>query len=327
MDEPLIRVLQGRASRKEELEVQQWRLADPINEAKYARLEAIWGLSGTNQEIDRDGPIPSAADLLKESSDISAGSRSTPDGLRRGTRGSWQAGWAAAAILIIALGTGYSFFFGGPSGPEPVTFHALADESTTARLADGSVVQLAPGSRLRYSASPDSRMVELEGSAYFSVTSDPERPFVASTGSHSARVLGTRFVIEDDEGGLRLSVVEGNVRFGSMDGPIDVGLGERVVAIPGQTPRLEPMANPYGDFPWLDGFMAFEATPLTKAGEEIEVRLGIAVEFADEELRGREVTAWFVDEAPRDILDVICLIANAQCTYDETGVTMSLRRD
>ena len=325
MDEPLIRVLQGRASRKEELEVQQWRLADPSNEAKYVKLEAIWGLSGTHQEIDRDGPIPSAADLLKESSDISEEPRSTPDRLRRGRRGSRQMGWAAAAILIIALGTGYSFFFGAPSSPEPVTFHALADESTTARLADGSVVQLAPGSRLRYSESRDSRTAELEGLAYFSVTSDPERPFVAHAGSHSARVLGTRFVVEDDDGGLRLSVVEGNVRFGSMDGSIDVGSGERVVAIPGQTPRLEPMANPYGDFPWLDGFMAFESTPLAKAAEEMEVRLGIAIEVVDEELRGREVTAWFVDEAPRDILGVICLIANAQCSFDETGVTMSLR--
>jgi ferric-dicitrate binding protein FerR (iron transport regulator) len=66
-------------------------------------------------------------------------------------------------------------------------------EMATARLDDGSVVRLAPRSRLRVSHAAHVRESWLDGEAYFAVAHDKARPFRVRTRAGTVEVLGTRF--------------------------------------------------------------------------------------------------------------------------------------
>ena len=85
-------------------------------------------------------------------------------------------------------------------------------------LEDGTKVHLNAGSSLRYpeSFSDSSRLVYLEGEAYFEVTEDTNRPFVVKTGIVQTTVLGTSFNVRayPDESRVEVAVAEGKVKVG-----------------------------------------------------------------------------------------------------------------
>ena len=86
-------------------------------------------------------------------------------------------------------------------------------------LEDGTKVHLNAGSSLRYpeSFSDSSRLVYLEGEAYFEVTEDTNRPFVVKTGIVQTTVLGTSFNVRayPDENRIEVAVAEGKVTVGN----------------------------------------------------------------------------------------------------------------
>ena len=69
------------------------------------------------------------------------------------------------------------------------------DRAVQIALADGSSVVLTPRSAVRYPArfATDHRDVYLTGSAFFSVSKDPQRPFRVVTDRVVTQVLGTSF--------------------------------------------------------------------------------------------------------------------------------------
>ena len=117
----------------------------------------------------------------------------------RGIRYGFRPVAAAAAILLICAGL---FFFRSDVWNAINPVHQLQSFSAQAQrkqleLSDGTKVWLSPNSTLKY---PDkfvgnSRMVGLEGEAFFEVAHDANHPFIIQSGQVSTRVLGTSFNI------------------------------------------------------------------------------------------------------------------------------------
>ena len=86
-------------------------------------------------------------------------------------------------------------------------------ERATLTFADGSIIYLHSGSKLKYPKyfDKDQRVVELEGEAYFSIGKDPTRPFLVKTGNTITEVLGTEFNIKDRNENIELVVLKGIV--------------------------------------------------------------------------------------------------------------------
>ncbi len=99
----------------------------------------------------------------------------------------------AAAVLVIALGLGYSLFslFRTPMSETSTE----ANVQSELKLPDGSHVWVHSSSRLRYPSAfaADQREVFLEGEAYFEITKDPARPFIVHTHETTTKVVGTSF--------------------------------------------------------------------------------------------------------------------------------------
>ena len=117
------------------------------------------------------------------------------------------AGLAAAAAILAVV-----------AGPE-LALHLRADHTTataetrTLRLADDSVVTIAPDSAIAVSYSDGARQVRLlSGEVYVEVTPDAARPFLVSTDSVQVTVLGTAFNVSQSDDGAEVGVAHGVVR-------------------------------------------------------------------------------------------------------------------
>ncbi len=126
-------------------------------------------------------------------------------------------------------------------------------------LPDGTKVWLNASSSLKFPVAftGDSRVVELEGEAYFEVAtiyrkSDSQRqPFIVKTSSQQIEVLGTHFNVNayPNEDVARTTLVEGKVKVSS------VATGEAKTLNPGQQTQITKT----GDIRVFDGIDAEEA--------------------------------------------------------------------
>jgi len=85
------------------------------------------------------------------------------------------------------------------------------------KLSDGTMVWLNAGSKLRFPQkfidSDKSRIVYLEGEAFFEVTKNKDKPFVVNTNEVNVEVLGTKFNISsyETDSFIATTLVEGSV--------------------------------------------------------------------------------------------------------------------
>ncbi|MEM7098401.1 MAG: FecR domain-containing protein [Pseudomonadota bacterium] len=123
--------------------------------------------------------------------------------------GAALSGTAVAAIVIV--------MFLPSTTPEPgatiVSQHASGlGETTSVKLSDGTTMDLGARTAVTVHMQPNKREVQLDsGAAMFNVRSDPDRPFLVTTGDVVVKVVGTTFDVRMNGGVARVSVAEGNV--------------------------------------------------------------------------------------------------------------------
>jgi transmembrane sensor len=158
-----------------------------------------------------------------------------------------RARWVAPAGLVAVAAAALLAFVALSRDEVPAwsgTTLVAGGTSAAVALEDGSEIVAAPGARLeRTSTSSDEVRVALrDGSATFEVARNPARTFVVEADDVEVRVVGTRFVVRRELGG----VVEVRVERGAVD--VVVG-GEVVRLRAGQSRRVEPVVEARVDEP------------------------------------------------------------------------------
>ena len=222
----------------------------------------------------------------------------------------WAIAAAAAIVAAVSLRSRASSdeVIPGWGATEVVTG---ATELATVQLGEGSVVRLAPSSRLRVLAGRE-RAVSLEGRAFFAVQRMPNHPLRVHTAAGDARVLGTRFELATNAEGLHLRVVEGRVALSTARDRIEVGAGEESGVRNGTVSRPTP-AQPVAVAAWVGTFLAFQATPLREVAREIERVYRMPVTIADSALGAETITATFTDRPVEEVVNVVCSVLIATC--------------
>ncbi|NDU96292.1 FecR family protein [Spirosoma terrae] len=148
----------------------------------------------------------------------------------------WQAwrpfSWAAAAVVVLALGMGWWTMQKGVSPAELANRSDITtmddalpndwanqvngtSQPIRITLPDGSQMTLMANSEASYphSFDTDKREVHLKGDALFSVVHEGKRPFLVYSGTLVTRVLGTRFRVQARSGAkqMKVSVISGKV--------------------------------------------------------------------------------------------------------------------
>jgi transmembrane sensor len=323
-DELIIRSLQQLASAEEERQLAEWLRASSANQKYYGEVAAIWAATGlAYQEPATAWPDAAIARHRTVVRRISGGSRTA-------SRWRW-ARLAAAAVLVAGAGLSIESF-GTDEETAPLSsfganeYHTGNDERATVRLADGSVVRLAPASRLRITGNNGAREVTLNGRAFFAVAKDSRFPFIVRTDAGEAHVLGTRFEVGVTNGELRVVVVEGRVEVKAREQTFEVTGGQMALAADGHEPSVVEV-DVHSMLDWMGQALVFQDTPLGEAIREIQLLYGAEIHLRDKELANRMITAWFVDQPFQDVMAIVCRLTQVKCAIGPNTAEITTRVD
>lgn len=324
MDEVIFRAFHGHASPAETEMLRNWRDRDAGNERRYRELNLFLG-DTQKAATDTLSPPPAVAELITPSQPHGRHSTIHPKGSSRKVNRLYLGSVLAAAVAIIVLGLGLSrenADSGLLGSGEIVTG---ATETTTIGLADGTVVRLAPSSRLRVTGGAGIREVWLDGRAYFAVAKQQGAPFRVRTHAGEAVVLGTRFDLEARSDNLQLLVIEGAVNMAAGGGSQAVEAGHAAVANRSQAPVVIAVDESYvrEETKWVGDFLAFEDTPLSSVARELTAHFGVPVEVLDSTLARHTVRGMFTEQTLDAILTQICRAVSGRCSLTPNGATIA----
>jgi len=166
------------------------------------------------------------------------------------------------------------------SKSERRTFLSPKGSALTMQLVDGTKVQLNSGASLTYPThfEGNSRIVSLEGEAYFDVTHDSSKPFIVQTKQTQVKVLGTQFNIASDLSKTKIltTLIKGKVA-------VSAGHNQQILS-----PGMQAQTNLHTKqivvqeadlkevLAWRDGFFRFTEdnieTVLQKVGEWYDIK-------------------------------------------------------
>lgn len=194
IDALISKFLAGEASPSEAMLLEDWKNENSTNENYFASCERIFfGATTTVQTEKRWNEIkPHLAQPPIRRMNF------TPI-LR----------WAAIFVLILGVG-GMLYFFNGTDAETKLTAQTNAEMH---QLKDGSSVRLAKDASLSFASdyNTNNRRVKLNGSGYFTVEHDENKPFIVDVGPISVKDLGTKFDIREGKDTIFIRVDEGEV--------------------------------------------------------------------------------------------------------------------
>ena len=203
-------LLQGEVPRIERERYVDWLRETPLHVAEMLHVAQV---HGALEQFERWAAIPTDGASDDEENIVSlpsAGHRpaSKPPKLQE-RRSRMRLSWTMAAAMLVMIGTAALLLSSGRAG----VIQTERGERREVALADGSVVQVDPETRLRVNYEEHVRRVYLEhGRAFFHVAKNAERPFLVESNDTAVRAVGTAFAVEQrDNATILVTVAEGKV--------------------------------------------------------------------------------------------------------------------
>jgi transmembrane sensor len=291
-------------------------------------------------DLDVETALRQVSARIAAEEDRAAGSRSTRRPVLRiahGRRWSWTPLLAAAAILVVVVGSlvwrGGATDRGARSAVAgPQTFATTVGRRDSLKLSDGTRIVLGPGSGLTVAAGygGTTRDVELRGDAFFDVVHDARHPFTVHVGDIAVRDVGTAFAVRSrDTDGVRVAVTAGEVIVRSSaatDSGVSLRAGDAGLVRPGSPLVAERGGAAEGDTAWTRGRLIFREAPLTQVGADLRRWYGIELKIADTSLAGRHLTAAFAGEPADSVLSVIGLALGADIERKGDSAIVHVKR-
>ena len=267
-------------SERDQQQLGAWLDAAVAHRVAFIRLDAAWQQSGRLQVLGAGmstDTVPARGSWSPPSfagQDAPASRQPRQTDRRSGYRPLLR-GFAVAAMLalVVSLALGWRHY----TAVEQATYHTAIGDLWDVPLTDGSTATLSSDSRVVVTMSHGERRIELQqGEAFFTVTKNPERPFVVSAGGRRVIAVGTRFAVRRDAGDLRVVVTQGLVRLESDNRPdgrrqpttllpagsVATASDAGVVVSSGSVQQAEEFLS------WRSGFVSFHDTPLAVAATE-----------------------------------------------------------
>lgn len=344
-EEDLIQLITGECSPAQRERVEKWLEENSENRERLRKLRKTWEISGNlklrqNEEevwnkISRRISNPSHLTIHRSENKDNNGEKkeggtdykSIHPGYKSSKYSkSWFSSIAIACLLLI--GSLYLFYeYGYLDEHSPVKEAALQQvtagrgERMNLTLSDGTSVVLNSSSTIRYPSlfSGQSREIELEGEAFFSIARNVDKPFLVHAGDAVIRVLGTKFNVNAyaDSDGVEVVVEEGEVAVrsdslanssrqqGEISNEVTLIAGEYTIVKEGKAPVSPITVALDHHLGWINGDLIFEATPLDVVIKKLERYYNRDFEVTDSSLLDHKLTVSFKKESLSKVLNVL----------------------
>lgn len=284
-DELIAKYLSGEASPDEAMALNDW-LEEPGNKIRFQEMEKTWNESYP--------PIASKA-VNKEAA-------------WRKIKPTRPIGWTSigiAASVTIIVAVGVWTFFEKSSSVDLITAHTN-DSTDHIALADNSQVTLYLNTSIEYPKefSRNSREVKLlAGEAFFSVTKDPEKPFVVHASFADIKVVGTQFNVIMHNDAVEVGVNEGTVVVYSGTDSVYVRRGASVVVRSGQAIANKEMdANTWA---YATRSLSFKDIPVEEVIKSVEKAYSCTITISNDNIKKCKLTATFDNDSLEKVLLLI----------------------
>lgn len=240
-----------------------------------------------------------------------------------------------AATLLI-LFTAFLIYFLIHEPPEnqdteiaEAVYFTGSEAQKRVTLGDGSVIQLNRNSeiRIRNMQEDGSRIVELQGEAYFDVVHDAHRSFQVLADNAVIEVLGTAFNVRNlsSEESLHVAVLEGVVSLSDED---KTSADQIVILKKGEIATFNRadqniIVENYGvenALTWKTGRFVFTDLSMEKVCVQLMRHYQIQCAFDQPELSGLKLTSNFSDDSPEHTFSVIAMSLNIDFRFEDGTV-------
>lgn len=262
----LIRFIDGEANETQQEHVLAWINSNAANKELYFRVKDILDRQRATGIAPAD--ISTQWQLLQRAL--------APDPPNRSFRPQWI---KYAAVFLLAISVAAFFFHRNSRSLERILVRLLpTDTARMILLPDSSLVWLGPGSELQYNREmeEDKRAVWIKGTGYFDVTTQhTDNAFVVHTQRMEVRVLGTSFVVREDDRRSSVVVSSGAVKVDASHEAATLRPNERWLLENGKA-RKEPV-NAALYTAWKEDDPYLENTTLTEVAEMLRIIYGYTI--------------------------------------------------
>jgi transmembrane sensor len=330
--EAIGRYLAGQSSSEEARAVRRWLEEHPMDAALLSLLSGPVATAklAPASDIDVEGALRRIRARRDAPQVVPLAQRMPATAVRMPARwrGTAVAALAAGLVLVVAslLWKGFGRNQGSGTVASVRSFETSVGQRDSVRLPDGTLVQLAPLSRLVVPAAygKDARQIELQGEAFFTVRHDEAHPFTVRAGDASIRDVGTEFSVRRDSDSVRVLVKSGAVLLRSASRAADKG----VVLRPGDLGVLQRdaradvrrVASLDDDLAWTAGRLVFKDAPLSLVASELHRWYGVEVRVADSVVARKHLNATLTGESQENMLRVVALALEAR--FERRGDTV-----
>lgn len=289
-----------------------WLRESPVHVAEMLRVASVHGALEQFENWARIATDGSSSDeqVVVPLHDGDAASAKS-----RRSRLSWS---IAAAVAGIVVATALLL-----SAVRGQVMETDRGERREVVLADGSVVQIDPESRLRVRFEEHSRRVLLDsGRALFRVARNPNRPFLVEADATTVRAVGTAFGVERRGQGVVVTVSEGKVAVERTDvAPVQAFLtaNEQVTVSSSGSATPVRKVDSARALAWAEGRLNFEKTPIREVVAQFNRYNSIQLHVEDEELARRPISGVFNAANPEAFIEFLQATTSVQVERDGHG--------
>ncbi|WP_297905759.1 FecR family protein [uncultured Parabacteroides sp.] len=261
MEQLLQRYIRGEVSEEERLKVASWLDESPENMREFLALRKLYDISLWQTDMDK---------RLSVKSHFSQYKRIVVEVVK------------IAAILLIGFWGSKQLLTLRSGKSQKHTIHVPAGQRVETTLADGTHVWLNSRSTLKFPEqfSTNSRNVELDGEAYFSVQHNEKSPFIVQTPKYAIQVLGTEFNVKayHDSPLFETALIKGSVEISSPELSQNVRLKPDEIAI-ANNGRLETShIQNYNYFKWKEGLFCFENESIQSLIDKLQLYYDVRID-------------------------------------------------
>lgn len=295
-------------SSHEKTQFKIWKAQSSVHQRAYEEITRLWNAPAFNLALGQ------------------ATLSYAPERVERKSARSYRKYWAPSLAMAASFAVFMVFF-------DPVTrlqadFYTGTGANRTVQLSDGSIVTLNTDTAITVAFNDNERRIRLfKGEAYFSVQTDRQRPFVVNSGETETTVLGTRFIVKNENAGDKITVVKGLVKVSSLQQDQSVLLhpDEQVINTRnGLTAIRKTLTNQ--ETAWLKGRLTFQDATMTEIVQELDRYLPGIILITDNTLKNYRINARFDITQPAQALDTLGQTLPIKITHVSNWVTVIGRR-